>query len=255
MKHQPKGTYPNNIAIEMQLHKKLRDSVAYNANISRTTFTALINGRVQLSKVVARRLAKHIGCTPEALFIEPKPPLAHPQVIAQPELFVEQEVKAGSLSSSELEIVCELVQRELDFMRSTNRNTVARNLENILNVLKNGSVVEVKTEESPQKPQPVKSKPVKSSFKKSSVQQLSKPWTMNELADALSAMRNGEMSNQEVATVTGRPLSDITSTKVLFGWMWHEKHPATPTTGQVLELLNSSMSDKTRERMLEPALL
>lgn len=242
----PKGTYPNNIADEMKKRNKLQDSVAFKANLSRSVFTSLINGQRPLNMTWAKKLAKAIECNAEDLFVREEPVTEVAAATPTPNA-------SWNLVAGEIEVLVELVERELHFMQSTGRCIAAGNLQTIVAKLQSQRNTPVSKPVAVTKRVVLDPKPKTDKPKVSVVQKLSRPWTQDELADALSALRNG-MSNDEVAAVTGRPMTDITSTKVLFGWLWHEKQPKEPSKAQVLQKL-TNIGPSTRKAMYEPALV
>ena len=247
----PKGTYPNNIADEMKKRSKLQDSVAYKANLSRSVFTSLLNGQRPLNMTWAKKLAKAIECNAEDLFV-------HEESVPEVAAVAPAPQASWNLVAGEIEVLVELAERELHFMQSTGRNIAAGNLQTIVAKLQSQRNAPIAKPAAAKKEgwsgwvfKPKTEKPKQTRV--SVVQKLSRPWTQDELADALSALRNG-MSNEEVAGATGRPMTDITSTKVLFGWLWHAKQPKEPSKAQVLQKLEN-LAPSTRQAMYEPALV
>lgn len=230
-----KGTYPNNIATEMKKHGKSQETVAFGVNFTRSTLLSLLDGRRRLSASQARKFAQVIGCDEQDLFVQETPS----QEVVQP---VHQ--ASWDFAIDEIEQLSELVDRELGFLKSTGRAIAAGKLQIIANKL------QVKRNTTVVKPQAkrgwVDTKP--SRPKQTVIHELSRPWTENDLADALSALRGG-MSNSDVARLTSRPLKDIISTKVLFGWLWMRNQPAEPSTADILKQL-PRIKDSTRRILL-----
>lgn len=266
MKRNPsKGTYPNNIAYQMTNHNKARDEVAFLANISRTVFVSLIQGKRPMNKHQARRLAKAIGCQEQDLFVTKEvaeqptvTPIAAPVVNEVP-----KKVEAiWKFNDSEINELTELVQREIGFLRSTGRNIAADRMSILVSklgtYLSNPASVALDNSTSSvismtELADLTNSQPAQKSSKKTMVKKLSRPWDKDELANVLSALRNG-MSNEEAAKKTERPLDDIANTKVLFGWMWHKKQPAKPSKADVDRML-FRVSESTRDKMFVTAQL
>jgi len=240
----PKGTYPNNISNEMKKRNKLQDSVAFKANLSRSMFMSLLNGQRSLNMTWAKNLARAIECQPEDLFVKDS---------NAPEVVENQPQAVWSLVHPEIEMLIELAERESHFLQSTGRNIAAGKMNTIVAKLKSQHLVPAPTKQVEAKPEGWSSWTPKGKKNKQSrvsvVKQLSRPWTPDELADALSALRNG-MSNTDVAGATGRPLDDIISTKVLFGWLWHARQPKEPSKAEVLRKLEN-LSQSTRQAMYE----
>lgn len=234
-----KGTFPNNIRREMSKFNKSQDNVAYKANIPRSTFVPLLNGQIELKKTWAQRIARIIGCNETDLYCtvqnEIVSTVENIDTVDTPT--VENSMNGvWNLVNSDIEILIELCLRENHFMKTTGRQGASNNLEIIIAKLLqqlNGSVTYTKPEVNQPKVVPLKrrNKPQYSSVKK-----LSRPWTIDELADVLSALRCG-MSNADVAETTNRPLSDITSTKVVFGWLWHSGRPTSPSTTEMRKVI------------------
>lgn len=219
------------------------DSVAFKAGLSRSIFMSLYNQQRPLNKTWARQLAKAIECSVDDLFIQTK--VQTPASVATPTNVVANgDLFLTMLSAEETAFVVELCERESAFLRQTGRNLLAETIEAITAKVKNGSVSSKTSEKStaiPQQPEVglVSGAPVKRpAAKPPVVRRLSSPWIIEDLADALSALRGG-MSNEDIANVTNRPMTDITMTKNIFGWMWHRKYPVNPSKADVLEKLNS----------------
>jgi len=277
MKQNPrKNTYPNNLAYQLSNYNKPRDTVAFNANISRTIFTALLQGRRQLTNGQARKLAKAIGCKPQDLFIAksgeaPTQPVAVVKPVAEtpvPKVVTKASeapvVKNETVfSNAEINELVELVQREIAFMRSTGRNVSVGRLDTLVSKLEAcrsndvldadaSSVISMSELAASMNVKPTLV-PRSTSNTTKTVKRLSRPWNKDELSNVLSALRNG-MTNAEAAEKTNRPIEDISNTKVLFGWMWHDKRPKQPSKSDVDNML-VNMSESTREKMFVKAQL
>lgn len=243
-----KGTYPNNIASEMKKRGKLQDSVAYKANLSRSIFMSLYNGQRELKKSWANNLARAIECNAADLFC------TAPNEIATTVETVDTPTRENpmngvwNLVNSDIEMLIDLCLRENHFMKSTGRQVASNNIEIVIAKLQlqlNGLATRVKPEVN--QPKVVPSKP-RAKPQYSVVKKLSRPWTIDELADVLSALRGG-MSNTDVAETTNRPLSDITGTKVVFGWLWHSSRPTNPSATEVREVINNLNKDTWMNRI------
>ena len=244
----PKGTYPNNLAEAMRKHNKLSDSVAFKANLSRTMFTSLLHGQRKLNPTWARNLAKAIECEPKELFVQSSDVVD----VSNIDVVYEKQKVTWSLVNSDIDMLIELVERELQFMQSTNRNIVAGNLTTIIAKLQSQRNTAVQTSIQVPSQRIDKSKQTSNTKTKVSVvAKLSRPWTPDDLADALSALRNG-MTNEEVAGATDRPIKDITTTKMMFSWMWLNNQPTEPSKSQVLKKLENIRPD-VRKSMFESA--
>ncbi len=246
----PKGTYPNNLASAMKSRSKLMDSVAFKSSLSRPVFMSLYNEQRPMTKTYAHKLARAIECTPEELFAPERRKqqelVSSSAVVATP---IENQTFGNVLllTESENALVQELLEREINFLTSTGRNLQALVYSNIVLRLTPSPVVEQTLAESPANA--IKTPnltPVRTKVRASVVKKLSRPWSVDELADALSALRSG-MSNEDVAGATNRPLADVTTTKVIFGWMWHSKQPTNPSKAVVLEKLNSQSKAAWRQ--------
>lgn len=277
MKQNPrKDTYPNNLAYQLANYNKPRDTVAFNANISRTIFTALMQGKRQLTNGQARKLAKAIGCKPQDLFIAksgeaPTQPVAAVKPVAEtpvvkvvPTASEAPAVKNETVfSNAEINELVELVQREIAFMRSTGRNVSVGRLDTLVSKLeacRSNDVLDEDTSSVISMSELAASMNVKptlvprsTSNTTKTVKRLSRPWNKDELSNVLSALRNG-MTNAEAAEKTKRPIEDISNTKALFGWMWHDKRPKQPSKSDVDKML-VNMSESTKEKMFVTAQL
>lgn len=248
----PIGTYPNNLSNLMREFNKNKVNLAHNANLTASYFSAYYNGQRPLLKTHAKRLAKALGCSVNELYSE--------QSVS---LFDDvNDVKNGSrveslepmsnpvlvLTRSDTATLVELVERERSLMLSTGRNVYADVLGSIIAKLQNPMKNHVGVKSVVTKP----TGPVKTSkANDTKINKFSRPWDIEELASALSALFCGS-SAQKVADANQRPAQDVNGIKTIFGWLWTKDNcPKNPTPAEMLTRLNAMVSSNWRS-ILKP---